>query len=648
MQFIHYILATAGHVDHGKSALVRALTGIDPDRLPEEKARGITIELGFAHLDLPAPASTHDGATYRVGIVDVPGHEDFVKNMVAGVGSIDLALLVVSAKDGWMPQTEEHLQILSYAGVTRGIIALTMADLVESIDPVATSVREKLRGTPLAEAPIVRTSVITGRGLDELESILAHELSLTPPQRDLGKPRLAVDRAFTLRGTGTIVTGTLTGGTLRRGQAATVEPGARPSRIRSVQSYNRDVEHASPGSRVALNLPDLHAGESAHGAASVGRGDVIVASGLGSTSDTIDVRLEMSARRAGAKPLKEGTHVRVHHGSGNFPGSVYLLGTSTLAPGQIVLAQIRFESPVFAFVGDRFIVRDWSEQKTLAGGIILDANASRRGFRSEQRRIFLQDRADHSSDAAVFVSTELARDDAAASSSLLLQSRLSQAEVDRALEILTSEQRIVLRGDWVADAAWWNALRRKSVDAIDAAHKSRPQEIGLPLTELRALLGKQGSRAEIFETLVEELCRDGCARAGVAIRRATHRPALPPHLQPAGARVRASLSGKPLEPPSRKELTPDALTQQALRFLLQSGEAIEIGEELVLQSDHYQRAIRMICEHIRGRGSASVSELRQVLNTSRRVMVPLLEKLDREGITLRQGDRRILREKQGG
>jgi selenocysteine-specific elongation factor len=645
MKLIHYILATAGHVDHGKSALVRALSGIDPDRLPEEKARGITIELGFAHLDLPAPPPTHDGATYRVGIVDVPGHEDFVKNMVAGVGSIDLALLVVSAKDGWMPQTEEHLQILCYAGVKRAVVALTMADLVQSSDTAATQVRDELRGTPLAEAPIVATSVVNGRGIAELKSAIASELSRTPPQRDLGKPRLAVDRAFSLRGAGTIVTGTLTGGTLRRGQSVIVEPGAKPARIRSAQSYNREVDEAMPGSRVALNLPDVHAGQDAHGGASVSRGDVVVPPGLGRASDTVDVLLEMSGRREGAKPLKEGTRVRVHHGSGNVPAFVYFLDASTLAPGGRVLAEFRFESPVFTFIGDRFIVRDWSEQQTLAGGIILGADASRRGFRTQERKAFLQARADHPGDAIVFVSTELARDGAAPRASLLLQSRFASAAIDQAVEKLATEHRIIARGEWLADAGWWLGLQRKSLEAIEAFHRSHPQEVGLRLTDLRQLLGKQATRAEVFDAVVEDLCRDGCARAGVAIRRSTHRPALPPHLQAAGARVRASLAAKPLEPPSRKELTPDALTQQALRFLLQSGEAVEIGDELVLQSEHYRRAIGMIRAHIRGRGGASVSELRQVLNTSRRVMVPLLEKLDREGITLRQGDKRILREK---
>src|SRR5262245_55649158 len=234
----HYIVATAGHVDHGKSALIKALTGTDPDRLPEEKARGITIDLGFAHLELTSPASS---TPIHVGIVDVPGHEDFVKNMVAGVGAIDLALLIVAADDGWMPQTEEHLQILSYFGVRRAVVALTKADLAADEEAAVSEVRKHLQDRVFAEAPIVATSVVTGLWLDTLKSTLSRELTTTPPPRDIGKPRLAVDRVFTLAGAGTVVTGTLVGGQLQRGQAVVIQPGGQPARIRRMQSHGRDV-----------------------------------------------------------------------------------------------------------------------------------------------------------------------------------------------------------------------------------------------------------------------------------------------------------------------------------------------------------------------------------------------------------------------
>jgi selenocysteine-specific elongation factor len=370
---------------------------------------------------------------------------------------------------------------------------------------------------------------------------------------------------------------------------------------------------------------------------------VVTLPGLGRASDTIDVILRRSERAAGAPALKEATRVRMHHGSGHFPAAVYFHGTPALLPGGSTLAQFRFDAPVFAFAGDRFIVRDWAEQQTLAGGTVLDPDATRRGFRSEDRHRFLQARADHLESCLAFVASELSRDGAACMATLLIQSRFSSAEVTDAVGRLQKERKIVVQADMVADASWWQRLCRGAMEAIEATHKVHPEQSGMRLVDLQKSLHKQMSRLDVFDLLVEELCRNGCTRAGTLVRRASHRPALPSHLQPAGARLRSLLTAKPLEPPSRKELAPDSVSQQALRFLLQTGEAVEIGDELVLHADPYQRAIETIRGHIQNQGSASVSELRQVLNTSRRIMVPLLEKLDREGITLRQGDKRVLR-----
>ncbi|MBI3852956.1 MAG: SelB C-terminal domain-containing protein [Verrucomicrobia bacterium] len=663
----HFILATAGHVDHGKSALVEALTGTDPERLPEEKARGITIDLGFAHLELstlnltfgvppsggpsaePPKSGTPNGltfnsqpSTFSCGIVDVPGHEDFVKNMVAGVGSIDLALLVVAADDGWMPQTEEHLQILTYLGVTRAVVALTKIDLVESNEAgVINSVREKLHATPIAESPVVPTSVVTGRGLDELKETLPRVLAETPTQRDIGKPRLPVDRVFTLRGVGTVVTGTLTGGALSRGQMVVIQPAGKPARIRTIQSHNRDVESSQPGTRTALNLVDV-------GIEDVRRGDVITLPELGATNDTLDVWLEKSSRLTDGKslakrPLKDGALVRVHHGSGQGSARIYFPDQKQLSPGERALAQLRFDSPVFAFLGDRFIVRDWAEQATLAGGVVLDADASRSNGRSERQRKFLARRAESWRDVAASVETQLKRDGVARRSSLLLKSRFSTAEIAGAVEKLAAKCDIIPAGELVADAGWWNAIRQRATTAIDGEHKAHSDHAGLPLSSLRTALGGELPLPEVFDALVADLCRTEFVPVGVAIKRATHRPALPPALQAAGAKLRAVLEDRPLDPPSRKELAQDAPTQQALRFLIQSGEAIEVNAELVMGAKAVAGATEIIRNYLREHHKATVSELRQALGTSRRVVVPLLEKLDRDGLTQRQGDQRVLR-----
>ena len=280
----HFIIATAGHVDHGKSALVKALTGTDPDRLPEEKKRQITIDLGFAALNVTAP----NGDRIHAGIVDVPGHEDFVRNMIAGVGSIDLALFVVAADDGWMPQSEEHLQILNYLGVQRAVIALTKSDLGRT-DVVTNQIREHLIDTPFADSPIVPTSVRTGTGIEKLVNSLATQLARTEPQRDIRKPRLFIDRVFTLRGIGTVVTGTLTGGSLRRGQQIIVFPTNLETRIRSIQSHGHELEVAQPGMRTAINVPDLRVDQ-------IRRGDVVTLPGHGTPTSTLIVRVERAPR----------------------------------------------------------------------------------------------------------------------------------------------------------------------------------------------------------------------------------------------------------------------------------------------------------------------------------------------------------------
>jgi len=636
----NFIMATAGHVDHGKSALVKALTGIDPDRLPEEKARGITIDLGFAHLELP-PTTNDQPAAFHLGIIDVPGHEDFVKNMVAGVGSIDLALLVVAADDGWMPQAEEHLQILSYLGVTCAVVALTKIDLVESKEPIVARLRENLANSPFARAPIVPTSVLNGRGLDELKATLVRVLGDTPLPRDIGKPRLPVDRVFTLRGIGTVVTGTLTGGTLHRGQPVILQPSGKSTRIRAVQNHNRDVEVSGPGTRTALNLPDVDAEV-------VQRGDVVTLVELGAASHTLDVLLEKSGRLAGtktgaARPLKDGARVRVHLGSTNATARVHLLDRGPLQPGEHALAQIRCETPLFAFAGDRFIVRDWPEQATLAGGLVLDPDGSYRHFRAEAARKCLEQRAQNPGNILALVQSQLARDGAARRATLLIQSRFSAVEISDALARLAADQSAVIISDLALDPAFWRTIRQSASDAIDAEHRAHPERPGLPLSELRKALERQLPLTEVFDALVAGLCANEFSQAGVAIRRATHRPALPPHLKAAGAKVRAALAAKPLEPPSRKELAPDAPAQQALRFLLQTGEAIELSEEVVLSADGYARATEIVKKFLSEHGSATASELRQALGTSRRIVIPLLERLDKEGVTRREGDKRSLR-----
>jgi selenocysteine-specific elongation factor len=628
----HFIVATAGHVDHGKSALVKALTGTDPDRLPEEKARGITIDLGFAHLELPSPTSS---SSFHVGIVDVPGHEDFVKNMVAGVGSVDLALLVVAADDGWMPQTEEHLQILVYAGVRRAVVALTKADLADDEAGRVSDVRLRLKDSAFAEAPIVPTSVLTGRGLDTLKATLAKELSEASLSRDIGKPRLAVDRVFTLPGTGTVVTGTLAGGTLQRGQSVVIQPGGHQARIRRIQSHGRDVDQSGPSTRTALNLADVNATDG------IRRGDVVTLPDMGGSSDTLDVMLEISPRAS--RTLKDGARVRVHYGSGNVPAHVALGSGKELQVGGRDVAQLRLEAPGFLFAGDRLTVRDWSGQQTLAGAIVLDPDAPRRGFRNRERQAWLEHLAGSLSDPRQFVAARVAREVAVRPSRAFVKTRFGQQEIDAASGQLVQAGTVVTAGSLLVQAIAWTRAVQRTVELVDDSHRVHPEHPGLALTDLRSTLKKEFPFDEIFDAVIAVVCERGYARSGATIHRDTHRAQLPEPLRAAGDTLRQVLAAQPMEPPSRKQLAPDAASQRALRFLIETGEVVEVSTDLVMSAGSVAQASEEVRAFIGQHGPATVSELRQAVGASRRIVVPLLEYLDRTFVTLRQGDKRTLR-----
>ncbi len=620
----HLILATAGHVDHGKTALIKALTGVDTDRLPEEKARGITIDLGFAHLAVPG---------FSIGVIDVPGHEDFIRNMIAGIGTIDFALLVVAADDGWMPQTEEHLQILNYLGVGHGVVAITKCDL-DGAEQTASEVKERLRGTSLGEAPIVWTSTRAKTGLDELKQVLARTCQRIPPAPDIGKPRLFVDRAFTMRGSGTVVTGTLTGGRLSRGETVSLQPQNLPARIRAIQSHSQPLEVALPATRTALNLPDLRPEQ-------IPRGSILTTISSPQSSRVIDVLIERSVRDLPPpRPLKNNSVVQFHYGSARFAARIVLLDGRELLPGDRVVARLRFRTPVFVFVGDRFVIRDSSGRQTVAGGVVLNADAEKTRFRSAPERGFLQRRATGPNDIFVLLRTQLERDQVSQRACLLLQSNFSGDEIGTAVNRLARENEAFVSGAIVADSVSWQELRRHAIGAIDAEHETNPQHLGLKLTRLRDLVAKE--TPEVFEALVTNLCNHGAVRVGDVIKRAEHRPTLPPQLQTAGEAIRRALTSEPFDPPSRHELAPDPLSQEALRYFIRTGEVVEISQGAVLSRDAFEEMRSRVIDFIHRHGPAAAGELRQALESSRRVTVPFLERLDRDGVTRRQGDKRVL------
>lgn len=640
----HFILGTAGHIDHGKSSLVKALTGTDPDRLPEEKARGMTIELGFAHLSLPADDGSGDALS--IGVVDVPGHADFVKHMVAGVGAIDLALFVVAADDGWMPQTEEHYQILHYLRVPHAIVALTKADLVDDLDLVREDLADHLKGGSWETIDIVPVSALTGLGLDDLRRRISRMLSQAQPPRDAGKPRLPVDRAFSPKGVGTVVTGTLTGGSIGAGTNLVVQPGGIKVHVRNVQAHSSDQEKVFPGTRSALNLTGVSVAH--RGQPSVARGQVVTDPSLGDAVRVVDVLLEKSGRsiagvRHATRALRTGREVMVHHGSSGQPARLHLLGRRSLEAGGTALAELRFAEPVYFFVGDRFVLRDASQGLTLAGGLVLDDDANRRMFRKPWQKAFLKIRAAYPDELDSLICSQLTRDKAVARSTLLRKSRFSEKEIGDAVADLVRQGILAQSGPWLFDGPWWKLVSEKAAQRIQTLHHSNPELPGLPVRDLRREVESDLPLKKLFDVLLDGLLAGEFSKAGACIRHRDHLPKLPADLEGAGRRLRAALAENLITPPNRGELAPGPAEQKALRFLVDTGEVIELDPKTVISAEGYRMIRSGVQDCLRRQGKATASELREFTVTSRRILMPLLERLDAEGLTVRKGDVRELR-----
>ena len=506
----HLILGTAGHIDHGKSSLVKCLTGSDPDRLPEEKARGVTIELGFAHLSL-----THEDAAYELGIVDVPGHADFVNNMVAGVGALDIALFIIAADDGWMPQSEEHLHILTYLGISNIIIALTKADLCEDVPFSVEMLRDELQDTSIAEAPIIPVSAITGEGIDQLKDTITQNLQNCQPQQDVLKPRLAIDRIFSPKGTGTVVTGTLTGGSIRIGDSLIAQPIGIPAKVRYIQSHSQALEWALPGMRTALNLPDLPI--DAPGKPGAKRGLTLTAQSCGVPTDTLDIHLQRLARPIpGIKPraLKHMETVMIHHGSARCRARVILHDRNHLNPGEDCLAQLRLENPLFLLTGERIVLRDGSQQSTLAGGTVLDALPARQGFRTESRETFLHARAAQPTDPAVYIRTSLVRDKILKAQQVLSNHPFHPDTIRETSEKLIAEGSVIRHNDLLIHSKWWKSLQDEAEKSIRGWHKQHPDLPSMPLDNLQKEIA---SPEEVLGFLITTLSTKGYQASGQGI-----------------------------------------------------------------------------------------------------------------------------------
>lgn len=619
-----YVIGTAGHVDHGKSSLVRALTGIDPDRLAEEKAREMTIDLGFAWLALPT------GET--VGIVDVPGHRDFIENMLAGVGGIDLALFVVAADEGIMPQTSEHLAILDLLDIPGGVVALTKIDMIsdpEWIDLVTLDLIDAFSGTVLESAPIVPVSARTGAGLDQLVATLGDVLLHSRPQPDLGKPRLPVDRVFTISGFGTVVTGTLTGGSLTIGSEVEIQPSGKHARIRGLQSHKSAVSEVNAGSRAAVNLSGISTD-------SIRRGDVITIPGILTPTTLIDVSFRHLT--SASRPLKHNVEVKFFSGAAETIAHVRLLGDRELAIGQQGWLQLRLESPQAVDRGDRFILRYPSPTETIGGGIILDAHPEHRWRRFKPDVIARLETlaAGRSEDVVLqMLESQIALNPSQAEEI----SGLSTDAFNEAIALLIDRGDVLHIDNLLIARSSWERLTDRMKKEVHAYHTQFPLRLGMPKEAFR---NKLGLDSKIATRLIPFAIESGVISENAA------QVCLPYHIVRFTAREQASIDQllqsiqqNPAAPPSVKEAA-GMVGDEVLRALIDRGNIMQLNEDVLIGTDIYHLWVLEIQRFIAQTGSITVAQARDLLGSSRKYVLALLEHLDESGITKRAGDERIL------
>ncbi len=614
-----FVLGTAGHIDHGKSLLVKALTGIDPDRLREEKERGMTIDLGFAWLKLPSGR--------EVGIVDVPGHERFVKNMLAGVGGIDLALLIVAANEGIMPQTREHLAILDLIGVKHGVVAITKKDLVDAdmLALVKLEVEEVIAPTTLAGSPIVAVSSLTGEGVPELLRVLDTLLNKTESKKDTGHPRLPIDRIFTIAGAGTVVTGTLIDGALAVGQEVEVVPAGLKSRLRALQTHKAKIDAATPGSRVAANLVGIET-------AQLTRGDVVTRPGWLNPTTVVTVRLKLIDYLKHG--IKHGAEVSFHTLAAEAMAKVRLLESENLQPGAATWAQLTLEKPLAIVTGDRFIIR--SPMETLGGGEIIDAHARRlRRFRPD---VIENLKIKESGSASDVIIALLETKQPLEFSALGAQANIPPADLAPALESLVGEGRVIALGEGehrlLITASGWKNLSDKALAALGEYHKNHPARPGMPRAEFATRL-KLGNYVNLA---LDNLIKKGALVAeGVILRLPAHAVKLTPVQQDKIEKFLKSLDASPFAPPS--DLIPET---DLLNILIAQGKVVKVSDAIVFSAKAYDEMKSKITAQIKKSGKITLGEVRDMFGSSRKYVQALLEYLDREKITKRVDDDRVL------
>ena len=626
------VIGTAGHVDHGKSTLIQALTGIDPDRLQEEKERGMTIDLGFAWLTLPSGD--------EVSIVDVPGHERFIHNMLAGVGGIDIALLVVAADEGVMPQTREHVAILDLLGISQAVVALTKRDLVDDewLELVVADVEEFLGRTSLAGARIVPCSAKTRAGLDVLLEVMQELLARERSRPNTGRPRLPIDRVFTVAGFGTVVTGTLIDGELRVGQDVEVQPGGLHARVRGLQSHKKKLEMVPAGTRTAVNLGGVAVED-------LWRGQVLSAPHSLRPTRAVDAQLRLIAD---ARPIRHNTEVSFHTGAAETLARISLLDRDELQPGQEAWVQLRLQDEVALVRGDLFILRLPSPSMTVGGGRVVEPHARR--HRRRQAAVLQQLAVLARGTPDEILLEQLRSREPTDVESLTRRSGLPAAVARAALVQLVQQQSALVLDhanghldgrSYVVSAVGWQALTERVSALLDGFHRGYPLRRGLPKEELRTRLGAD---PRLFVRVLERLKAQGTATEdGPFVRLSTHSVTFTPEQERQAAQVLDVLREAGIAPPDREDLqTSLRVSPELLDALVARGVLVEVAAGLLYDAETLSAIVARIRADIERNGPRTVAQIRDLLDASRKYVLAIVGYTDEHKITRRVGDNRVL------
>ncbi|MDY7031770.1 MAG: selenocysteine-specific translation elongation factor [Thermodesulfobacteriota bacterium] len=633
----HIILGTAGHIDHGKTSLIKLLTGVNTDRLKEEKLRGITIELGFA------PLTLSNGL--RIGIVDVPGHEKFVKNMVAGVGGIDIVLLTIATDEGVMPQTREHLEICNLLKIKNGLIALTKIDLVDEewLELVKEDVEDFIKGTFLEGSPIIPVSSVSGEGVPLLLDTLQDLSEKVEERSSEGLLRLPVDRVFTMKGFGTVITGTLSSGSLSLGQQVEILPSRIETKVRGIQVHNESVEKATAGLRTALNLQGIDK-------FSIKRGEVLTSPGTISSTSLIDIFFEHLP--SSPKPIKNRTRVRFHTGTSEILASIVFFDRDTLPPGESAFARLKMESPAVTMYKDRFIIRSYSPIYTIGGGEVLDSHPTKRKKYFKEILPDLEVFQNGSNEEIIKTHVYNSRFKGLGLRELQMAVSISPAMLVSALQNLMNKREVVqfekdsMR---VIHANIFEDLKGILLDKISHYHAEHPMKEGISKEELKTKL-PQGVDAKLFNQTIIQLTKSGHINAeNKIIQRAGYSASLNESQEDIQKKIIEIYSKEQLSPPTFKDLVErlsadNSEVKSILEMLVEKGTLVKIKEEFFFHSDAIAKLKEDLVAFLRENKEVTISQFKDITQSSRKYSTPLIEYFDKIRVTIRVGDKRILRE----